>query len=298
MSLPKVIASCSIRASKHGDSHGGLFVLDFNTEKFDAVLDWSAKIDLDGRGAERGLRGIAIYGEHIIVAASSNILFLDKNYNIVRNESNPCLKYCHEICVHNDTLYMLSTAYDVVLCYDLKQHKFVKGLQINKPGIRVFDPNTEQLKMRDQMHLNSISSFNNCIYVAGTNTNKLLALGRNQTVTYAKMPNGTHNAQPFGPHVLMNNTSKSTIEVRDVKGKLVYGNNVLKLGKDEIVNSSIGDKIARQPFARGIAYNDKYIVGGSSPAMLTLYHRHNLAKIKDVIMHNDIRYTIHGIAML
>lgn len=61
MKLPTVIASSVIRTSSQGESHGGLYLVDLETGSFEQVLDWNdGSISWEGRGAERGLRGIAV----------------------------------------------------------------------------------------------------------------------------------------------------------------------------------------------------------------------------------------------
>ena len=69
MRLPRVLASSVVRGAQFGESHGGLYLVDLHTGSAEPKLDWSrADIDFQGRGGDRGLRGIAFYGERILVA--------------------------------------------------------------------------------------------------------------------------------------------------------------------------------------------------------------------------------------
>ena len=76
------------------------------TEKF----DWNnGEIDFDGRGADRGLRGIAYYQQQIIIAASNEIYIFDQDFSIQASIQNCYLKHCHEICIFQHVLYISST---------------------------------------------------------------------------------------------------------------------------------------------------------------------------------------------
>ena len=68
--LPKLIATSVVRGSQQGESHGGVFTVDFEKQEGAQHVDWNTDaIDWDGRGADRGLRGIAFDGDEIYIAA-------------------------------------------------------------------------------------------------------------------------------------------------------------------------------------------------------------------------------------
>ena len=57
--LPKLIATSVVRGSQKGQSHGGVYLVDFGAQQVDQVIDCnSGDIDFIGRGWDRGLRGI------------------------------------------------------------------------------------------------------------------------------------------------------------------------------------------------------------------------------------------------
>ena len=57
--LPKLIATSVVRGSQKGQSHGGVYVIDFDSETVEQKVDWNTgEIDFTGRGWDRGLRGI------------------------------------------------------------------------------------------------------------------------------------------------------------------------------------------------------------------------------------------------
>ncbi|MBZ0173264.1 MAG: hypothetical protein K8E66_12845, partial [Phycisphaerales bacterium] len=69
--LPTVLVTDVVRSTRQGDSHGGAYLVNLATGGLERVLDWNT-IDISwaGRGADRGLRGIAFLGEEILIAAA------------------------------------------------------------------------------------------------------------------------------------------------------------------------------------------------------------------------------------
>ena len=73
--LPKLIATSVVRGSQQGESHGGVYVVDFDKHEGAQLVDWNTSdIDFEGRGADRGLRGIALDGEDIYIANLKRLL--------------------------------------------------------------------------------------------------------------------------------------------------------------------------------------------------------------------------------
>ena len=61
--LPRFIATSVVRSSQQGESHGGIYTVDFENQSGELHVDWNTSdIDFEGRGADRGLRGIAFDG--------------------------------------------------------------------------------------------------------------------------------------------------------------------------------------------------------------------------------------------
>lgn len=81
--LPKVIVTSVVRGSQQGESHGGVFTVDFESQTSDQVIDWNTgEIDFTGRGADRGLRGIAFDNDDIYIAASDELFCYSQNFEI------------------------------------------------------------------------------------------------------------------------------------------------------------------------------------------------------------------------
>src|SRR5712691_9583159 len=71
--LPTVVASSVIRASQQGESHGGVYLVDLEHRSWRQMIDWNdPAISWEGRGWDRGLRGIAFHAGHVYLAASGS----------------------------------------------------------------------------------------------------------------------------------------------------------------------------------------------------------------------------------
>ena len=99
------------------------------------VLDWNTMdIDWQGRGWDRGLRGIAFDGDTVYIAASDELFAYTPDFEPIGSWRNPYLKHCHEICRHERMLFVTSTGFDSILGFDLDQRRFSWGLQILAHG--------------------------------------------------------------------------------------------------------------------------------------------------------------------
>src|SRR5436305_12829228 len=108
--LPRVIATSVVRSAHQGESHGGVYLIDLNSGNFDQVIDWNdPSISWEGRGGDRGLRGIAFHQEKVCIAASDEIFIYNREFKLLESYRNKYLKHCHEISVGSDTLYLTST---------------------------------------------------------------------------------------------------------------------------------------------------------------------------------------------
>ena len=72
--MTTLIATSVVRGSRQGESHGGVYLLDLEQEKAALAVDWNtADIDWQGRGWDRGLRGICFDGDRGFIAARDEL---------------------------------------------------------------------------------------------------------------------------------------------------------------------------------------------------------------------------------
>ena len=105
-----------VRGSHQGESHGGVYLIDLDAREIRQVIDWNtANIDWQGRGWDRGLRGIAFDGDVVYIAASDELFAYTPQFRPIGSWRNPYLKHCHEIAVWERTLFLASTGFDSIL---------------------------------------------------------------------------------------------------------------------------------------------------------------------------------------
>ncbi|HET6591330.1 MAG TPA: hypothetical protein VFG48_00305 [Xanthomonadales bacterium] len=307
--IPKLIATSVVRGAAQGDSHGGICLIDFVEQEVTQVVDWNtSRIDFQGRGWDRGLRGIAFFGEEIYVAASDELFVYDQAFTIQRSFRNTYLKHCHEICVLNNHLYLTSTGHDSILAFDLENQAFVWALHMALDGDEArgiaYDPlgidgpgGANGPPARNLLHLNNVYADKRGLFVSGMRSRGLIHVGSGNVVSKAvDMPEGMHNARPFRDGVLFNDTAADMVRYvgRDGTQRAIP---VPKYAPEDLERVELGDeRLARQGFARGLCVIDeRLIAGGSSPSTVTLYDLELGSEIGHVNFSMDIRNAIHGL---
>jgi hypothetical protein len=303
--LPKLIATSVVRGSQQGESHGGIYTVDFENQSGDQHVDWNTSdIDFEGRGADRGLRGIEFDGDNILVAASDELFCYDRNFQISDSFKNRYLKHCHEIARMGRRLFLTSTGYDSILGFDLDAGVFDWGFRLTRAYGRwdgyVFDPRRSggPAPVND-FHLNMVHVDGSGIYLSGLHTLACLHLDRNWSVSeLCSLPSGVHNARPWRDGVLFNDTRSDT--VRFVRRDGQQSAFKIKTYPDERIEfAGVDDtKVARQGFGRGLCVvSDRLIAAGSSPSTITLYDVQGNQVVGSVNLSMDIRNAIHGLEL-
>ena len=301
--LPRLIATSVVRGSQQGESHGGVYTVDFETQSGEQHIDWNTgEIDWEGRGADRGLRGIAFDGDEIYIAASDELFVYDRDFNKLRSFKNRYLKHCHEICRVERRIFLTSTGFDSLLSFDLESKKFDWGFHLQKEYDKwaghTFDPQSESgPRPVNDFHINSVHMDSSGITMCGLRMNALLHLNdRMEVAEVCSVPTGTHNTRPWNDGVIFNDTASDCVRYvrRDGTEKAFT---VPSYDESKIEFAGIDDsKIARQAFGRGLCpVGDRFIAAGSSPSTITLYDIETNQKVGSVNLSMDIRNAIHGL---
>jgi len=301
--LPKLIATSVVRGSQQGESHGGVFTIDFETQTSEQHIDWNTSdIDWEGRGADRGLRGIAFDGDDIYIAASDELFCYDREFKLQHSKRNRYLKHCHEICRMGRKLFLSSTGYDSLLAYDLDEQKFTWAFHLQNvngewSGFAYNPGKPSGPRKVNEHHINMVHVDQTGIFLSGLRTGALLHINRdNQVTEVCTLPVDAHNARPFNNGVFFNDTASDHVRFisRD-GGQRAFP--IRQLDPSEIQFAGIDDsKIARQGFGRGLCvYEDRILVGGSSPSTISLYDLQSGETIGSVNLTTDIRNAIHGL---
>jgi hypothetical protein len=311
--LPRIICSSVVRSVRQGESHGGVYLVDLQASSCEQVLDWTdASIDWEGRGGDRGLRGIAFHGEEIFLAASDEIFVFDRDMQRKGSFRNPYLHLCHEIFIDGDRLYMASTGFDAVLEYDLAAGAFTRGWCLRysnawkfrrtlklklKPSLSRFDPNASGgPKPGDTSHVNHVWVQDGAIYASGTKMPALWRIDGARLARISRLPFGTHNARPFRDGALFNHTRTDRIVYADREGEVVASAPLPSYPKEQLLHADIPEDLARPTFGRGLTVlADGRIVGGSSPATISVYDLDAGEVLTSVNLTMDVRNAVHGL---
>ena len=194
-----------------------MYVVDFDNRRAARLLDWNTMgIDWQGRGWDRGLRGIAFDGEVVYIAASDELFAFTPDFEPLGSWRNRYLKHCHEIARHERTLFLTSTGFDSILGFDLDSRIFSFGLRIEARGDGFiglpFDPLFESgPQPSNALHLNNVYCAPGAMHVSGLRTDGLLAYNGRDLRRWVTLPAGVHNAQPFRDGVLFNDTAADVV---------------------------------------------------------------------------------------
>ena len=303
MKLPKLIATSVVRGSMQGESHGGIYTIDFDSQEGQQHVDWNtSKIDFEGRGADRGLRGITFDGNDIYIAASDEIFCYDQEFNLQSSYKNRYLKHAHEICRMERRIFISSTGFDSLLSFNLDTKKFDWGFHLRQEYEQwsggTYDPlrNTGPRPVND-FHINMVHVSKDGIFLSGLKTNGLLYLTPQNTIQkVCDLPSGTHNPQLWNDGVLFNDTASDCLRFVPRDGE-EQAYKIITYKESDIEFAGIDDSnIARQGFARGLCtINDRFVAVGSSPSTISLYDLQSQQLIGSVNLSMDIRNAIHGL---
>lgn len=302
----KLVTTSVVRGSHQGQSHGGVYLIDLEDREVRRTIDWNTvDIDWQGRGWDRGLRGIAFDGEIVYIAASDELFAYSPDFRLLGSWRNAYLRHCHEIAVHERRLYLTSTGFDSILAFDLDRHEFSWALHILTHEFRfkgiAYDPGGASGPLElNKLHLNSVHCTPGGMYVTGLKTGGMLLYNGKQVQMAVELPPGTHNAQPFRDGVLFNDTEADALRYagrgEDLEDR---GFKVPRYDDDQLQNRGVDtSRLARQAFARGLCLLSETIVaGGSSPSTVSVYDLAANRRLLSVNLTMDVRNAIHGLAV-
>lgn len=296
-----LIATSVVRGSQQGESHGGVYLVNLDNGEIAQTVDWNTMdIDWQGRGWDRGLRGVAFDGDRIYIAASDELFVFDRHFTRLASYRSPYLKHCHEISRFERRLYLTSTGFDTVLGFDLDQLRFSWGLHIGRDNNgytgATFDPaGSGGPQPSNSLHINNVCALEGGLYFSGLRTLGLLKFDGRKVRMIVTLPRGVHNAQPFGKGVLFNDSDANVVRFELPDRHQHFP--VPSYEPDELTHTELDDqRIARQSFGRGLCVvADNIIAAGSSPSTIALHNLDNGETIARYTLSRDIRNAIHGL---
>ena len=315
--LPRLLCSSVIRSVHQGESHGGVYLVDLEAGAAERVIDWSDDtIDWEGRGGDRGLRGIAFHDGLVYLAASDEVFVYDREFRPQGSFRNRYLKHCHEINVTGDRLYLASTGYDSVLEYDLTRQTFSRAWMLRygssaklvkrlgrrpRPRSRSYDPAAaDGPGPADTTHINNVWPHEDAVYACGTRLATMWRIPLQAPVqgasAFATVPYGTHNARPFRDGVLFNHTASDRIVYADRSGATRTSFELPTYPIEALEHADLPGDLARPTFGRGLTVlDDSIVIGGSSPATITAFDLDSAERLASVNITMDVRNAVHGL---
>lgn len=316
-SLPRVLCSSVIRSVHQGESHGGVYLVDLEAGAAERVIDWSDdSIDWEGRGGDRGLRGIAFHDGLVYLAASDEVFVYDREFRQQGSFRNRYLKHCHEINVAGDRLYLASTGYDSVLEFDLIRQTFSRAWMLRygpsarfvkrlgrrpRPRWKDYDPtDVDGPEPADTTHVNNVWPHEGAVYACGTRLGTLWRIplegSPSRPSAFATVPFGTHNARPFRDGVLFNHTASDRIVYADRSGATRSSLALPAYAPEALEHADLPGDLARPNFGRGLTVvGASTVIGGSSPATITAFDLDTGGCLASVNITMDVRNAVHGL---
>jgi hypothetical protein len=299
----QLVTTSVVRGSHQGESHGGVYLIDLGQREIRQVIDWNtANIDWQGRGWDRGLRGIAFDGDLIYIAASDELFAYTPSFEQVGSWRNAYLKHCHEIAVWERTLFLASTGCDSILGFDLDKQEFTWALHVETQQFRfrgnLYDPRKDDGPlMLNKLHLNNVHCERGGMYLAGLKTGGMLIFNGREVRMAVELPPGTHNARPFRNGVLFNDTEAGLLRYAGRDGSEDRALSVPRYPDEQLEHRELDQSsIARQGFARGLAVlSDGVVAAGSSPSTISVYDFAKNERVLSVNITMDVRNAIHGL---
>ena len=299
--MANLIATSVVRGSSRGESHGGVYLINLETNRILQPVDWNrTDIDWQGHDGGRGLRGIAFHRNKIYIAASDELLVFDQAFNIVASFRNPYLKHCHEVCVFERHLFLTSTGYDSILGFNLETETFDWALKIVTDGrifgARRFNPDRDDGPLLiDKLYVNNVHCDKGGMYISGLRTGALLRFGGKGVGVMTSLPEGAHNAQPFRGGILFNDTEADAVRFESPDSRKAF--RVPRFAPEKLTHTNPEDsRIAHQGFSRGLCvFSESEIAAGSSPSTISIYDLDKEKAVKVVNLSLDARSAIHGI---
>ena len=145
--LPRVIATSVVRSAHQGESHGGVYLIDLNSGQYDQVIDWNDEsINWEGRGGDRGLRGIAFHNND---TGSNRLVIADRRNRIKQSCDVPKYKpstlsnallpndharqgFARGLCLYGDDLVIGGSSPSTVSAYGLATGRRISSINISK----------------------------------------------------------------------------------------------------------------------------------------------------------------------
>ncbi len=293
-----------VRAAEHGSNHGGLYIIDLEDENIIHYAPYDENFVNDNeRGGERGLRGVCVLDDRIIVASATSLIELDKEtFEVVRKlEDREVFRSIHEICFFADSIWVTSTAIDCIVRVDL-DFNIIGLYQITGESMSDYKMLTgkhvtdlSKIKENDNFHINSISAFNERLVFGGLITHLYDFDTMNVIESMPIIQNSKsfqHNFYEYDDMQIVNLTGWQKLGI--IKNSICK---TVDIPRSKAVKY-YADEIAENNWNRGLARKNELVFVGSSPARVLMFDMSTGKFEKIISLEEDMRHCIHGLEIL
>jgi len=287
--------------------------------------------DPNARGNVRGVRGIGILNDEVLVADYHTINIFDRDLNLKRKMSHGLMIGLHETHVVGSSIWVTSTSVDAALKYRLdddsleashwprEMPEFQQSLDLEPLTIdktidnRVNFLDSDTFRGKSHLHLNAVCEFRGEVYALFHSKNAVANLSRGFIVIQDDKLKHAHNLIIEEPGVVyINDTRRTVVRQYDLEnGQQIRAINIRKMpGINSLLLRTVARAIkemgvsffssqrkatARPLYLRGLAINEHYIFAGFSPATIVRIDK-TTGKLVDYYFHStDMRDCIHGL---
>jgi hypothetical protein len=150
-------------------------------------------------------------------------------------------------------------------------------------------------KFGDTVHLNNVFVKDDCLFVSGAKSQHLLCVEDGEIHFFAQLPNWNHNCRPYRDGLLYNDTKRDRIVFCNSRGE-IQAYQIVRYNRADLLHDD-DPRVSRQGYARGLCTYGDLLIGGSTPATISVY-LHGVEKaVKVLNISMDVRNTIHGLAL-
>jgi hypothetical protein len=152
--------------------------------------------------------------------------------------------------------------------------------------------------MRDQLHVNNVVFHKGSLLLSGTEMRHVVAIHDGRADVFARVPTGTHNAQPFLRGIVANHTARNRIVYLTRGGWPRRSFPIKTYERAALINSSLPADHARQAFGRGLCmWMQRLLIAGSSPATISVFDFDTRERLVCINLTMDLRNAIHGLEL-
>jgi hypothetical protein len=263
-------------------------------------------IEWFGEEGGRGLRGIALAGDTIYLAASNRLLAFDRQFRPMDSWANPHLADCRGLSVYDGKLYLVSSGNDSVLSFDLAEKRFDWAMNVRRDRFRFspvpYDPASEEGPLRvSKLGLNDIDCGESGMYVSGRDTGGLLLFNGESLQMAVELPAGAQNARRFRTGVLFNDSRDGLVRYSgDDEGSEDRALPVpFYAAGDHDEFDDDATRMLRRGYARGLcALSGHVVAGGMTPASLAVYDLRGNRRLLTVSFTRNVKEAVNFVEVL